>query len=230
MEIIGDAKGARNRLEVCLSLQEVVYFRTGAFLRHPDSVLVIPQKTTLPISRLSQQLYFMFRVVGNDFVAATPYADAYLCELTLKPDEKLICKLGHVLGFSDSVVLKSKWKVDATSIFMKQCRYTYLLGPGRVFLFGIGEVHIEAISGTDLDFDSGAVVGWTSSVAVGASSRSSIGSALLGKEEVVLHRFSGQGSVITQASTSRKLPKRFNSDGKDRNFIDYVNAFLGLGI
>ncbi len=230
MKIIGDSNGYRNRLEIQLEPKEVVYFRTGAFLRHPDSVLVIPQKSCLPFSRWSQQLYFMFRVEGDNFVATTPFADAYLTELLLREDEMLVCKLDHILGFNESVTLNAKWKIDTASVLMKQCRYPYLTGPGRVFLFGIGEIRVEQLVGTIVDFDSGAVIGWTSDVEVGVSSRSSIASALFAKEDIVLHRFAGRGAVITQASTTRTLPRRFNSDGKDKSVIDYVNAFLGLRI
>lgn len=151
----------------------------------------------------------MFRVAGESFVATTPYPDAYLSELRIGHGENLVCKLDHVLGFSDSVTLNSRWKVDATSLLLKQFRYTYLSGPGRVFVFGIGEIGVESVSGCDTDYDSGSIIGWTSGLAVGAASRSSVLSALLAKEDIVLHRFAGDGVVLTQASTVRKLPRRF---------------------
>jgi|GEM_PF-3235452 len=219
----------RNRFKVGLDKNaSAVFVRTGSFLRHPDAKLTVPYKGRMAFSRLSKQLYFLFRVEEGEFELTTPFPDAYITEMHLRDGEIFIIKLDHVLAFDESMFFDRKWKFDLTSMLTSQFRYVFFRGPGRLIFFGLGEIGIEDVRGTSADYDQGSVVGWSNDLAVGVNSRSTVLSALFNKEDVCLDRFSGNGNVITQASIMKRLPKRFHDKHSNTSVMEYLNALLGL--
>jgi hypothetical protein len=46
--------------------------------------------------------------------------------------------------------------------------------------------------------------------------------------KIYLDRFAGNGLVLTQASTAKRLPEPFHHDGATNTLMDYMNAFLGV--
>jgi uncharacterized protein (AIM24 family) len=222
---------SHNRIDVDMRREpQPLLVRTGAFLRHPDSTLIVPHKTRLIGSRLAQQLYWLFRVRRGRFVLTTPFGQAHITRIDLAPSQVLFIKLQHLLAFSDGMFPRVAWKLDLTSLLAGQLRYIYLRGGGRVYLFGLGE-----LSWTDLtkpagaaDFDPGAVLGFTSGLRVGIASRLTFAAAALGREEILLDRFVGEGRILTQASTARRLPHPFNYQRLRLTLGDLINALLGL--
>ena len=221
----------RNRLRVEVNGQEnALFVRTGAFLEHPESRLVVPRKFTLPFSRWSNQMYFMFSVTSGTFTLTTPYDHAEIVGHRIESGNRMYVKLAHVLAFSQSNFFQRVWKIDVTSILTSQLRYICIDGPSMVYLFGLGGVAVEELCGEKRDFDPGCLIAWSGTVRTGVSTRSSILSALLSKEQVLLDRVEGNGSIMTQASTLTKLPRRFHDEQSNASFIDYLNALLGLRI
>jgi len=186
----------------------------------------------MPFSRFSKQLYFMSRVTKGAFTVTTPYDAAYISQVQLKPNEILILKMDHVLAFSASMFFSRKWNFDFQSILTRQFRYIYLKGPGIVYYFGLGEVRCEELiqDNEERSYDQGAVIGWSNSLKIGISTKSTLLAALLNREDICLDHFVGKGFLITQASTVNKLPHRFRQEEGQNTWLDYVNAFLGLGI
>ena len=223
-------KPVRNRLDIELKDDEYLYVRTGSFLKHPDSELVIPFKTKLPLSRMSKQMYFLFRVKGGSFSLTTPYDDACISSVVLNPDERIFIRMDHILAFSGHLFPERKWKIDLISVLSKRLRYIYFTGPGTVYYFGLGEVFVDELDDGKADYDQGAVIGWSGTLAVGVASRSSLASALFAKEDICLDRFEGSGKLLTQASTVKKLPKRFHEPAGNTSVMDYLNALLGLRV
>lgn len=220
---------SRNRFRVSIDKGTTPLFvRTGIFLRHPDAKLVVPNKGRMTFSRLSKQLYFLFRVEEGEFELTTPFPDANITEINLREDEIFIIKLDHVLAFDENMFFDRKWKVDLTSILTSQLRYVFFRGPGRLIFFGLGEIGVEDVHGTSADYDQGSVVGWSNDLAVGVGSRSTMLSAFFNKEDICLDRFSGNGKVIIQASIMKRLPKRFHDAQSNTSIMEYVNALLGL--
>ena len=217
-----------NFLEVNSHDNDPLYIRTGAFAKHPDSEIVIPQKRRLLVSRLGMGLWFMFRVQSGTFVLTTPYESARLFDVYLAPGESMFFKLEHVLGFSDSMFPAVTWKLDLISCFTCQYRYVYVTGPGRIILFGLGDIGEDEVSETPTDYDRGSIIAWRGNIKLGVSTRSSLMSAFLGQEQICLDRFVGCGSVYRQGSSMRRLPRRFDQKGPRRTFIEYLNAFLGI--
>lgn len=219
----------RNRFKVSIDKNAAPLFvRTGSFLRHPDAKLVVPYKGRMIFSRLSKQLYFLFRVEEGEFELTTPFPDAYITEINLRDDEIFIIKLDHVLAFEETMFFDRKWKVDLTSMLTSQLRYVYFRGPGRLIFFGLGEIGVEEVQDTSADYDQGSVVGWSNDLAVGVGSRSTVLSAFFNKEDICLDRFSGNGKVVTQASIVKRLPKRFHDAQSNTSIIEYINALVGL--
>jgi len=218
-----------NRLDVALGEGEEWYIRTGCFLRHPDYEVAIPQKFSMPLKRLQQRMMFFFRVKEQEFTLTTPYADAHLVKINIPEGDALIVKMGHVLAFSSNTFFQKAWRFGLCNFVSLRFRFVYLPGPASVVLFGLGDLHEEKIVNETKDYDRGSTIGWTNSLAHGVSTRSSPSSALLGHEQVCLDRFKGTGAVITQASTIRKLPKRFHDEKAKNSILDYFSAILGLG-
>jgi len=175
-------------------------------------------------------MMFFFKVKGEGFTLTTPYDDAHLSEINIGQDDSLIIKMDHVLAFTASTFLEKKWRLDLVSLLTLQFRYVYIPGPARIIYFGLGDIEQETFEGQTRDYDRGAIIGWTNTLAQGVSSRSSLASALLGKEQVCLDRFVGSGTLITQASTVRKLPKQFHDEQTGNSLLDYLNAILGIRI
>lgn len=219
-----------NRLDVNLADGESLYVRTGSFLRHPDSALTIPHKGTLLFSRISKQMYFLFRVNSGSFSLTTPYEDACISKVSLAPCETLFVKMDHILAFSSHMFMHAKWKIDMISVLSNQFRYVYFRGPGTLYYFGLGELGQDMLDTLGADYDQGSVIGWTNTLKVGVASRSSILSALFAKEDICLDRFVGAGRLLTQASTVKRLPKRFHDPKANSSWLDYLNALLGLRI
>ena len=221
----------RNRKEIHLDVNEEMFIRTGSILKHPSHYsLVTPHKLRLPFSRLWKQLFFLFKVVGEDLTLTTPFEDAYISEITLEEDDALIIKMDHILAFSANSFIQQKWKFDFVSLFSWQFRYIYVSGPARVIFFGLGELGQERLENASSDYDRGSVIGWSNSLSQSVTSRSSMFSALLAKEQICLSHFKGNGTLLTQASTITKLPKRFHDEKGRSSWVDYLNALLGLGL
>lgn len=218
-----------NRLDFTVENDETMFVRTGSFLQHPPSSLYVPRKLTMPFSRLSKQIYFLFKVTGCSFTLTTPYEDACISEIDVPEGDALIIKMDHILAFSADVFMHRVWHFDLVSLLTWQFRYIYLPGPVRVAYFGLGQLTQEHLENESRDYDQGAVIGWTNGLAQGISTRSSFLSALFAKEEICLDRFQGTGTLLTQASTIKKLPKRFHAEGNN-SWVDYLNAVLGLRI
>jgi len=219
-----------NRLDIQLEETDEMLVRTGSFLRHPDSRLVIPHKLRMPFSRMSKQMLFLFHVTGQKFTLTTPYEDACISEIDLAPNDALVIKMDHVLAFSANTFLHRAWRFDMVSLLTWQFRYIHIPGPSRVVYFGLGELTQEQLNDECHDYDQGSVIGWTNSLLQGVSSRSSVLSALFAKEQICLDRFTGSGTLLTQASTITKLPKRFHDEKANSSWVDYLNALLGLRI
>jgi uncharacterized protein (AIM24 family) len=217
-----------NRLDIQLEETEQMLVRTGSFLRHPDSCLVIPHKLRMPFSRMSKQMLFLFQVTGQNFTLTTPYEDACISDIVLEADEALVIKMDHILAFSANTFFCKTWRFDLVSLLTWQFRYIYIPGPSRVVYFGLGELTQEQLKDVCHDYDQGSVIGWTNSLLQGVSSRSSVLSALFAKEQICLDRFTGTGTLLTQASTVTKLPKRFHDEKANSSGVDYLNALLGL--
>jgi len=174
----------------------------------------------------------MYRVTEGSFTVTTPYNAAYISKVQLKANEILIIKMDHLLAFSDTMFFNRKWKWDLQSILTGQFRYVYLRGPGVVYYFGLGQLSREEFT-EELEgrsYDQGAVIGWSNSLKVGISTKSTLLAALLNREDICLDHFTGSGLLITQASTVKKLPRRFRDDTGQNTWLDYLNALLGLGI
>jgi len=223
-------KLGRNRFDIQLEGTDEMLVRTGSFLRHPESRLTIPHKLRMPFSRISKQMLFLFRVTGQSFTLTTPYEDAYISEIVLEAKESLVIKMDHILALSANTFLHRTWRFDLVSLLTRQFSYVYVPGPSRVVYFGLGELTQEQLKDACCDYDQGAIIGWTDSLLQGVSSRSSLLSAFLAKEQICLDRFTGSGTLLTQASTVTKLPKRFHDERANSSWIDYLNAVLGLRI
>lgn len=219
-----------NRIDVTLTDDESLYVRTGSFLRHPDSLLKIPHMGKLPLSRISKQMYFLFHARGGSFSLTTPYEEACISQVSLEPGEIIIIKMDHILAFSSDMFFRRRWKIDLISILSSQFRYVYFQGPGKLYYFGLGELSAEILDTEKADYDQGSVIGWSNTLKVGVASRSSVLSALFAKEDICLDRFVGSGRLLTQASTVKKLPKRFHDPKANSSWLDYLNALLGLRI
>ena len=220
-----------NRIDIDMD-QEIgpLLVRTGAFLRHPDAQLAVPRKGRLIFSRLSQQLYWMFRVSAGTYTLTTPYGHAYIVRQDLAAGEGFFVKLQHLLAFSESMFPRVVWKFDLTSLLTMQFRYIYLEGPGRLYLFGLGFLSFDELLSKNApsDYDQGAVIGFSSGLHVGVTTRSSLSAALLAREDICLDRFVGDGVVLTQASTAKRLPEPFHNQGARNTLMDYLNALLGV--
>ena len=142
----------------------------------------------------------------------------------------MFIKLDHVLAFSVNMFPRRKWRFDYTSFITKQLGYVYFKGPGTLFYFGLGHINTEQLKDAEADYDQGSVIGWSNTLSIGASTKSSVLSSLLNKEDICLDRFVGSGWLITQASTTKKLPKRFHDTNDKSNWVDYLSALLGLRI
>jgi uncharacterized protein (AIM24 family) len=175
-------------------------------------------------------MLFMFHVQSGSFSLTTPYEDACISEVALGDCEILILKMDHVLAFTDTMFFHRQWRVDLISLLSRQFGYVYLVGPGTVYYFGLGELKSEFLQDETADYDQGSVVGWTNTLSVGVTSRSSALSALFAKEDICIDRFVGSGTLLTQASTVKKLPKRFHDPQANTSWVDYLNAVLGLRI
>jgi hypothetical protein len=219
----------RNRFD--LTVDETTgpfLFRTGCFIKHPDSTVVAPHKWTLPLCRMHDDLYFLFNVESGDTTLSTPYPDACIQLIDVPVNTKFVCKLDHVLGFSESMFPKGAWRVDTISVLTRQLRYTYFEGPGQLVVFGLGDTTVENISGESAHYDRGCVIGWDNSLAAGIASRSSSWSAFWSLEDIVLDYFEGDGRLLTQASTIGRLPRHFRTGKTQSSFLDKVNAFFGV--
>lgn len=104
-----------NRLDIQLEATEEMLVRTGSFLRHPDSRLVIPHKLRMPFSRMSKQMLFLFHVTGQTFTLTTPYEDACISDIVLGANDALVIKMDHILAFSSDTFLHRAWRFDLVS-------------------------------------------------------------------------------------------------------------------
>lgn len=220
-----------NRIDIDMAEETgPLLVRTGAFLRHPDAQLTVPCKGRLIFSRLSLQLYWMFKVNSGKYTLTTPYGHAYIVRRDLVPGEAFFVKLQHLLAFTESMFPRATWKLDLTSLLTRQFRYIYVRGPGRLYLFGLGYLSFDELRLEDgpADDDQGAVLGFTSGLRLGVTTRSSLSAAMLAREDICLDRFVGAGGVLTQASTAKRLPEPFHNQGARNTVIDYANALLGV--
>ena len=104
-----------NRIDIDMASEGgPIFVRTGAFLRHPDAELRVPCKSRMIFSRVSQQLYWMFRVVNGTYTLSTPYGHAHILRRQLCPGEGFVIKLQHILAFSETMFPRVKWKLEGS--------------------------------------------------------------------------------------------------------------------
>lgn len=219
-----------NQLGVDLSKEEHgLYVRTGAFLRHPEAPLkFVPRQVVRMHFFWSKGLLWMHLAREGTFSLTTPYQQAEIRRVELAEGQRHVAHLEHVLAYSASMQPKCRWRLDFVSLLVGRYRYAWFDGPGSVYLFALGGMGIENIRQGDADFNLGRVIAFDDKLAQSVSSRASFWSAVLDKQDVVLERFSGTGTVVLQTARERPSVKKFQTFDGGTKLIDYVNAVLSI--
>jgi uncharacterized protein (AIM24 family) len=204
--------------------------RPGCFLSHPEATLVMPHPRRMLFRRLSQGMFVLFRVTNGEFTLSAPFANAYVTRIDLGPSDVLFLPLDHVLAFTESSFPAKLWKIDIVSMIMGRLSYTYFRGPGTLYVCGIGGLLVQEVDGSE-EYDSRRVLGWTHALRVGVASKHSWLTAFMGKAEVCLDRFVGQGKVVVQtATTPISAVERLEGGGAGASvtWFDILSAIIGI--
>lgn len=160
-----------------------------------------------------------------DFTLCGPDSASHVGMLTLEKDEVFVFKPEHLLGFSDNISVRCRYRFRLLSFLLHRYANWYVGGPAEVYFFGMGGIETIEIDGHHA-IGGRHVIGWTNSLQLSATAMQGLRSQILGSGELLQWNFSGRGLLLTQGSTET-APRHLPTGDRSWRWIDFVSLLTG---
>lgn len=142
---------------------------TAFFAARSKSAIGMPPNVTVPqpwrcvIARNLHATYFMNRV-GKDRKAPVRFAAPgghKFVEWTLEPSQSICFAPRYLVGFSETVKLRTIWTLQLTSLALGKMLYSAADGPGRIVFEACGQPEIYQFEPCGSSFPMDRLIAWT---------------------------------------------------------------------